>query len=729
MGKRITRRSLIKFVGGSAAGLALTPVPWKLLDDVSIWTQNWSWIPKAPRGPVQVRFTNCTLCPAGCALRARCVGDQLVRLSGVPGLPFGRGALCPVGLGAHHLAFHPARLRRPMGLNPDVNGDLRTPVSIEAAINSIAAAMTSGGDGSIAILDARPGRSISSLYRHFLAGVHRGLYITAGSGGFTSQLCRDEMLDRPCGPVGIDLENSRTILSIGAPLLNGWGSPDAILRRRSDVVLIQAETRHSETARVADVWLPLRPGTEVPFLLGVANVLVCNRLIDEAAVLRKGRDFGPAERQSYLDLVNRFTPAVVAEVTGLQEHQIVDTARMLATRAPAVVVGGADPAAGPLGSEEEVAIFGLNLLLGSVGGPGGLVFRRDVPGAGATGRLLEGRPLEDVPDGSVRVLILDSAQSGWTIPWPLIRRKIVRRDALVVSLSPILAGLARQADILIPAPVFSEMLEEVLPHEGAAVASYGLSSPMRKPPEGATEPATFIQKLAPVAGVPLNAEYAVDGITPLLKLRVKTIFGSGRGEVIAAGSREARPLASVGSPDELWKLLLAGGRWIDRATDSRPAPAFFLLGRSGSWHSALLSLERGRFQPKDPAGGTYPLALIPFGPHGLAASGQMSPLVTKLYQESDLMVPTGRCLVHPDTAREHRLTEGRDVLVETRWGTTSVKVRLDAMVMPGTLAVAVGPDPAGFGRKSALAGEDILSVCVPGQGRVWRVTAARVREV
>lgn len=61
------RRDFLKFSVGAVAGLGLSPVPWKLLDDTSIWTQNWSWTPKLPRGEVSFEPSACTLCPRGCA--------------------------------------------------------------------------------------------------------------------------------------------------------------------------------------------------------------------------------------------------------------------------------------------------------------------------------------------------------------------------------------------------------------------------------------------------------------------------------------------------------------------------------------------------------------------------------------------------------------------------------------------------------------------------------------
>ena len=41
----LNRRNFIKLLVGGAVGINLTPLPWKLTDDIAIWTQNWSWVP------------------------------------------------------------------------------------------------------------------------------------------------------------------------------------------------------------------------------------------------------------------------------------------------------------------------------------------------------------------------------------------------------------------------------------------------------------------------------------------------------------------------------------------------------------------------------------------------------------------------------------------------------------------------------------------------------------
>lgn len=95
MGLGVTRRNLLTFLGGGIAGTVLSPIPWKLLDDASIWTQNWSWLAGPARGKISIRHSHGSLCPAGCGLRVRCVGSQPVSLLGVTGHPLGQGRSAP----------------------------------------------------------------------------------------------------------------------------------------------------------------------------------------------------------------------------------------------------------------------------------------------------------------------------------------------------------------------------------------------------------------------------------------------------------------------------------------------------------------------------------------------------------------------------------------------------------------------------------------------------------
>src|SRR5512138_817098 len=150
----VTRRDVLRFGAGGVAGVMLTPAPWKALDDLAIWTQNWSWIPRPPKGPSTMRSTVCALCPAGCGATARCIGGLPVSMRAASA----DAPLCPLGLTGHHLPYHPARMTRPVRMIHDGNQLRRVPVPVDATITRTAQAIAEARrtSRSVAVLDLRP---------------------------------------------------------------------------------------------------------------------------------------------------------------------------------------------------------------------------------------------------------------------------------------------------------------------------------------------------------------------------------------------------------------------------------------------------------------------------------------------------------------------------------------------------------------------------------------------
>ena len=241
---KFSRRDLLVWGAGAAAGLVVTPVPWKLLDDTSKWSQNWPWIPQPARGPVEVKQSACTLCPNGCGLRVRTAGGWPVGVAGMASHPVTRGALCPLAFGAHQLNCHPDRLRtvRHRGANTSWE-DAR------------AAFVKACGEGPVVVIDGYPGRAASTVLEAFAQT--RGEYRVV-RGAETRALGAYEAWSKvPAEALGYDLEDSRTIMSFGAPLLDGWGVPGRFSRLWAEraagqsepqLRLIQIESSLSRTA-------------------------------------------------------------------------------------------------------------------------------------------------------------------------------------------------------------------------------------------------------------------------------------------------------------------------------------------------------------------------------------------------------------------------------------------------------------------------------------------------
>lgn len=608
----VSRRDLLLAGTGAAAGIALSPVPWKLLDDLSIWTQRPPTPTPRPAGPLAFRFTSCALCPAACGLKARSFGPQPVGFAGVPGHPASDGGLCPLGLTAHHLASHPLRVAAP----ERVSGGKRERIDRAAAVAALAAALSAAAKDpkrAFVVVDGRPGRSVSRTFRA-LAAATGGRYVAPSS----APPVVDALAARFDGAaaLGVDYARARRVVSFGAPVLTDAGTPGVLARLRAEarrrpraerLEVVHVGATRTKSAGLADRFVPIAPGTEAAFALGLAHVLLDERLADAAFL--SARTTGLAELEA---LAARFAPALVAQKGGAPASAVVALARDLAASRPAVVLGG-DPAA-PLSAEADAAIAALNLLLGAPSGA--LVARSAAPrAADGDARLAAVAALDAVPEGSVGFLLLDGTVAEGLVPWERLER-LLADGAVVASLSPFRAGLGEKATLLLPGPA---PLEETVELEGPAdapLATFALAHALLTPPKELVLPEELLREAASAAGLSLPEPGAA---------RSAAILAAKRGRVFDPATASATPVSSLADASALDTLLAGGGCWVDDPADE-PKGRWTLL-REGE-AARLLEAALGA-----PSTGPARRAKLP---REAVAAAPPSPLLTKLTRETAL---------------------------------------------------------------------------------------------
>ena len=722
MKTNLTRRDILRFAAGAAAGVVLSPAPWGLTDDLAIWTQNWSWIPVPPRGEPTLRMTACALCPAGCAVQARCIGGLPVSLHAVAADAVSGGALCPLGLTGHHLAYHPARLSAPVRIVGKDGARRALPIQIDALVTetarAIATAAASGG--AVAVLDLRPGRSASWVWRRLLATLPGGVVVPAPGRAGASLATLRTMVPGHGGEFGFDLEGVRTVLSFGAPLAEGWGMPGraarVVGRGSARAHLVQVEPLHSATAERADRWLPARPGTEAVLALGLGHVLLAEGLVSPQARSR-ARDLA-----DYAALVAGLAPEAIAASTGVPAEAITAAARELVRQAPALVIAGEDGGGGRLGRVAETAVWDLGLLLGSGTWAGGLVRRAELPAPDQDGPLASLRELNEVADRSVAVLLVDASAGDAAFPWALVERKLVPKGALVVALSPYLAGTAKRADLVVPTAPFLEGVQDLPTSFDAPVATFAVATPLVQPHPGVVDPVAFIRAVAGACGADCPGTWGTS--EALVKARAAQIHRSGRGGLVAFEDGAVTRTAAVPSPDAFWAALKSGARWQDESLAPMPETRFSLLGGVAG-ELARVAANAGTTMRAD---ARRPLTLLPRGRRDVTASAAVSPVLTKLYRESGLRRSPGTAVVSPETAGALGVRAGRTAVLETVAGRIPVTIALDAGVMPGVVEVSVGPDASALGDRGHVGTAGVLEICGGGDGEVWGRNAARLVE-
>ena len=115
----LDRRGFLKFIGGAAVGTLATPVVWKGLDDISIWSQNWPWIPSLQYGNHENTYvrTVSKLCPAAGATKIRLVGGRPVRVLSDPESPLG-GGVSALAVTEVQMRYSPATRTAATGKSP-----------------------------------------------------------------------------------------------------------------------------------------------------------------------------------------------------------------------------------------------------------------------------------------------------------------------------------------------------------------------------------------------------------------------------------------------------------------------------------------------------------------------------------------------------------------------------------------------------------------------------------
>jgi formate dehydrogenase major subunit len=130
-----------------------------------------------------------------------------------------------------------------------------------------------------------------------------------------------------------DLEKADVFLCIGTNMTECH--PVAATRLKKALArgakLIVADPRRIRLAEMADIYLPLRVGSDVALLLGMAHVIARENLIDQEFVAMRTTGL-----DAFLEHVQQFTPAWAAQITGVPAKDI---------EAAAILYGAADKGA------------------------------------------------------------------------------------------------------------------------------------------------------------------------------------------------------------------------------------------------------------------------------------------------------------------------------------------------------------------------------------------------
>ena len=164
-----------------------------------------------------------------------------------------------------------------------------------------------------------------------------------------------------------DIEIARTILVCGSNATENHPIVGARIKQavRKGAALIVIDPRRIELASYATCHLALRPGTNIPLLSAMAQVIIADGLVDRSFIDARVDGF-----ESFAGSVADWTPERAAEICGIDADLIRRAARLYATGAPAMTVHGLGVTEHVQGTDGVTLLINLALLTGNLGKPG-----------------------------------------------------------------------------------------------------------------------------------------------------------------------------------------------------------------------------------------------------------------------------------------------------------------------------------------------------------------------
>ena len=278
----------------------------------------------------------------GCGLLVGVKGNRIVRVKGDPDGFLNKGYICPKGIASPDRLTHPKRLKHPLKRTGERGEGKWQRISWQEALNEIASNLNR-------IKEEHGAKGVA-----FGVGMPKGLdhfvlIRLANIFGSPNVIASQDVCHAPreitglhtCGfyPVA-DLHHKSKLAVLWASNITSTNEEGEICSMlleqiKNGTELVIVDPRKIDLTKKAKKWLQIRPGTDHALALGLLNVIIEESLYDKDFVEKWTYGF-----EDLKDHVKKYTPEKVSDITWVPPDLIRETARLYAESKPAVILWG-----------------------------------------------------------------------------------------------------------------------------------------------------------------------------------------------------------------------------------------------------------------------------------------------------------------------------------------------------------------------------------------------------
>ena len=677
----------------------------------------------------------CTLCSAGCGLLVRVMqgeaevvrhGQQGLikmglakKLEGNPQHPVNQGKLCARGQAGLQVLYHPDRITHPIKRTGARGSGEFQEITWDDAVKELsahlAALQASKSTNALAFL-ARPLRGQRhELIERFLKAY--GAPPAVWYQPFDESVLRQANL-LSFGHAALptfDLARADYVISFGADFLGGWNSSVAQSigygemrqgRPGRRAKFVQVESRMSQTGANCDEWIACRPGMEGTLALGIAHVILSEKLAPQGAGSRAGSLIA-----GWSAGLPDYSPEAVEKQTGVPAAVIKRLAHEITQSGSAAAIVGGSPLAHSNGLFNGLAVNALE----------SLVDRGTI--LGFTPEVVESSPLMQASAASLKaglsgvhapqMLLLYEANPIFSAPPALGIREALGKIPYIVSFGSFIDETSAQADLILPDNAPLESWLDGIAESGSLQAVASLAPPAVLPLHDTRPMPDVLLGLAHQLGGELAQ--ALPFATYDAMLRAAFVPLRTRG-----GSIDAK------TDDDFWDAAQTQGGWWSGSSAAAPS-------------SPLVAPQHAPMAMAEPqfagAAGDFPFYFLPYASQQFG-DGSLAHLPW-LQEMPDVLTSamwSSWVEMNPKTGERLGIGHGDLVEIASPQGSVRAAAVLSPGIAPDMVAMPVGQGHENFTRFASGRGANPLSILAPlteteTGSLAWAATRVKVTRV